>query len=81
VYLTERILFSQFILLKKKEKKMKHLQQWTKEFYSINPNGTKDELAKFIREKENEVVEQKFEQYKQRDLKNVSDNYIDNDNY
>lgn len=61
---------------------MKDLKQWTNEFYSINPNGTKDELKKFIREKENENVEQKFEQYKQRDLKDASDNLkIDNDNY
>jgi uncharacterized protein YbaA (DUF1428 family) len=61
---------------------MKDLKQWTNEFYSINPNGTKDELKKFIREKENENVEQKFEQYKQRDLRDASDNLkIDNDNY
>jgi len=47
------------------------LKEWSKEFFDLYPNGTMDEYISFVRKKEGEDLESKFEEYKRKKLKEI----------
>lgn len=51
---------------------MKELEQWASEFFANNPKGSKEEFIAFVRNKEKEKIESKFEDYKNKHIKFIT---------
>ena len=50
---------------------MKDIKEILKEFLEKNPNGSKNDFVKYFRQKEAEFIEQKFTEYKNKQIKEL----------
>lgn len=48
---------------------MKSLKELTKQFFKDNPNGTLKQFEKYVKDYENSIIKEKFNEYKQKQIK------------